>query len=64
MQLGTYMDAVQSFMMIQALEKTEGNFSESARILGLNRTTFMMQFRLLRRFGIDATAYKPSSKED
>ena len=44
--------------LLRALQRTDGNKSEAARLLGLKRTTFLDK---LRRFGLDDGSERPSA---
>lgn len=52
------LDQLECALIVEAIEKTKSNYAQCARILGINRTTFMMKLRKLRNYGIEPKAYR------
>jgi len=58
MSLPEAMEQLECGLIVEAIEKHQSNFSQAAKTLGINRTTFMMKLRKLRNYGIEPKAYR------
>jgi len=52
------LEQLECALVVESIEQHKGNFTQAAKTLGLNRTTFMMKIRKLRQYGIEPKAYR------
>jgi DNA-binding NtrC family response regulator len=57
-------DQLEVSLLIEATKKCAGNYSAAARLLRINRTTFMMKLYKIRHFDVDFPTEKGENKPD
>ena len=57
------LDQLEVALILESIKKCGGNYSAAARLLRINRTTFMMKLYKVRHFDVPFPAEKEEGKE-
>lgn len=60
--LGDAMDKIEAAILIEVIQMANHNNTQASRLLGINRTTFIMKIRKLRNMGIDPKLFTIDQK--
>ena len=52
------LDKIECAILIEVIDKCKDNHTQAAKMLGINRTTFVMKLRKLRSLGINPAVYR------
>lgn len=62
LKIGDALDKIEAAILIDVIQHANHNNTQASRLLGINRTTFIMKLRKLRSMGIDPKLYELSDK--